>query len=258
MFTPRIIPVLLLSGGGLVKTKKFRNPVYIGDPINTLRIFNDKEVDEIIVLDIDASKQGNNINFSQVEEVLSEGFMPICYGGGISSLEDCEKLFYSGCEKVSISSCAIADFSLIEQVAKRFGSQSVVFTIDIELNFFGKYQAKTINGTRKADKHYLKLIELAVDSGAGEVMVNFINNDGLMRGFDTKLIKTVTDAVSVPVIACGGASTLKDCEEVILKGGATSAAAGSMFVFYGKYKNVLITYPDYHELQGLRSLSVFK
>lgn len=243
MYHNRLIPCLLLDSGKLVKTVQFRKPVYVGDPINAVKIFNDKEVDELIFLDINATRSRKRPDFEYLKKITEQCFMPLCYGGGINSLEDIGTLFRIGFEKVSINAAAIDHPQLIGEAAKVYGSQSIVGAMDVGKNMFGKAIVKSENGTRStkySPKEYAKRLE---EAGAGEIFLNSIIRDGMMTGYDCELIREVADCVQVPVIACGGAGNLQDCRRAI-DSGASAAAAGSIFVFWGVNKAVLINYPD--------------
>jgi cyclase len=259
MFIPRVIPCLLLHQGGLVKTIRFKNPRYIGDPINTVRIFNEKEVDELIILDIDATVKNKEPDYGVIENIVSEAFMPVCYGGGITSIEQIRRLFWVGVEKVSISSAAIANPSLIEDAARQFGSQSIVVTLDITKTLLKRqYQVVTHNATKKTGLDPIKTAMLMEKSGAGELVINNVDRDGTMAGYDLEYIKEITDSVGIPVIALGGAGSLNDIKDVVIKSGASAAAAGSLFIYYGRLKAVLINYPDQRQLQQLFGVGVYE
>ena len=254
MLRRRVIPCLLLKNQGLVKTIKFKNPTYVGDPINAIKIFNEKEVDELIFLDIEATKERRGPLFECISEIASECFMPFCYGGGIKSLEDIRTVLSIGAEKVAINTQAILNSSLIKKAAKEFGSQSIVVSIDVKKDIFKKQQL-FIHAKGKTMKY--DPVEFAVQAeemGAGELLVNSVNRDGTMQGYDTNLLEKITSAVEIPVIACGGAGTVEDLSEAIETGGASAVAAGSMFVFYGKQRAVLINYPAHQEMQKVFSL----
>ena len=243
-----MIPCLLLQDQGLVKTVKFKNPKYVGCPTNALKIFNEKEVDELIFLDITATREKRRPLFKLISEIATECFMPFCYGGGIKSLEDMRQIFSLGAEKVAINTQAILSPSLIEQASEQFGSQSIVVSIDVKKDLFGNY--KVFSYLRK---RALKIdpIDFAVqmqDMGAGELLVNSVDKDGTMEGYDIELIKKLTAAVNIPVVACGGAGSIEHFRIAINQGGASAVAAGSMFVFYGRHRAVLISYPSRQEL----------
>lgn len=245
MLRHRIIPVLLLHNEGLVKTKQFAEPIYLGDPLNAINIFNDKEVDELIFLDIDASKNGKEINFELISDIASECFMPLAYGGGIKNIEEIEKLFYIGIEKVIINN-SLKNKSLIKESVRRFGSQSIVASVDIKNGAIYSYleQKELSIGV---DEYILKLEALNV----GEIFINNITNDGMMQGYDIKLMKHLTAITEIPMIACGGAGNINDLKKIIQKTNVSAVAAGSLFVFVGVHKAVLITYPKYEELEKL-------
>ena len=246
----RVIPALLLKGDGLVKTVRFQKPVYVGDPVNTVRIFNEKEVDEIVVLDIEASHTGSPPNFEKIEEIAGECFMPMGYGGGITTVDQIRKILFSGAEKVIINTSAQESPNLIREAAAEFGSQSIVVALDVSRNLFGRYRVFTHGGRRSRRTDPVAAARQAVEAGAGEILLYSIDRDGTYQGFDTGLIRRVTDAVSVPVIACGGASSVDDFSAAVCEGGAAAVAAGSMFVFHGPHKAVLINFPDEQTLQS--------
>ena len=251
MLMPRVIPCLLLKDKGLVKTVKFRLPTYLGDPINIVRIFNDKEVDELIFLDITATLEKKGPSFDFVWNIASECFMPVCYGGGISGIEEMKMLFDAGIEKIAINTAAVRNPSIIENAANKFGSQSVVVSMDVKKNWFGKYRVYTHCGRKATDLEPVEWALQVQELGAGELLVNSIDQDGTMSGYDFQLIKKVTKAVTIPVIACGGASELNDIVHVVKQSGASAAAVGSIFVFYGTHRSVLINYPSRQELESV-------
>jgi cyclase len=247
----RIIPCLLLKGRGLVKTIKFKDPTYVGDPLNAVRIFNEKEVDELIFLDITASGEKRGPQFDLIRNIATECFMPFCYGGGIKTVEDIKKLFFLGAEKVSINSFAIEKPDFIKSASNIFGSQSIVAAIDVKKNLFGKY--KVYNSSLKK-MTALDPVSFAVElatMGAGEIFLNSVDRDGTFEGYDIDLIKALSSSVNVPVIACGGAGKVGDFARAVKEGGASAVAAGSMMVFHGKHKAVLISYPAMDELEQL-------
>jgi len=250
MLRYRAIPVLLLKNNGLVKTTRFKNPVYIGDPINAVNIFNEKEVDELILLDITATNEGRDLNYDRIEEIVSEAFMPIGYGGGINKLEQIEKLFKLGVEKVILNTVAHSNPDLINQAAQIFGNQSIVVAIDVKKDFFGKKKIFTHSGSRKQQIDLVKFLKKIEKSGAGEILINSIDRDGTMNGYDNDLIRQVSENVSVPVIASGGAGKIENFSEAI-KAGASAVSAGAMFVFQGIHRAVLISYPKHEELEKL-------
>ncbi|WOD12589.1 AglZ/HisF2 family acetamidino modification protein [Pseudomonas sp. NyZ704] len=244
MYRSRIIPCLLIQNRGLVKTVKFKSPVYVGDPVNAIKIFNEKEVDELVLLDIKASELGVEPDYELIAEVAGECFMPVCYGGGIRNLEQAKRIFSSGIEKISLNSAAIEEPNLIRRIADIYGSQSVVVSIDCKKSIFGKYSVMTRSGTKNMKLDPAEWAVTVEGAGAGEIFLNSIDRDGTMRGYDIDLVKAVTSVVSIPVIACGGAGSLQDLVEPIDLAGASAVAAGSLFVFHGKRKAVLINYPS--------------
>jgi len=259
MFRPRIIPCLLMKENGLVKTTQFDNPRYIGDPINAVRIFNEKEADELLFLDITLSKPAarftkkkeKKIQYDLLKKISRECFMPFSYGGGITTIEEMELLFSIGIEKVAINTSAIEHPELIADASRQFGSQSIIVAIDVKIGKKGNYEVFIQGGTRpvKADlATYIRTIE---DAGAGEILITSIDRDGMMQGYDISLIRMVSDAVKIPVIACGGAGSINDMAEAYHKGHASALAAGSFFVYHGRKQAVLITYPTKSEIKTL-------
>lgn len=248
MLKTRIIPCLLLQGQGLVKTVKFEQPKYVGDPINAVKIFNDKEVDELIFLDISAGKESKTPNFELIEKIASECFMPLCYGGGVSTFEDVAKLFAIGVEKIAINTHAIKHPEFVTEAAKRYGSQSIVVSIDAKKSFFGTHLVCTHGGAQKTKEDPVLCAIKMERAGAGELLINSIDRDGTGEGYDLELIKKVSNAVSIPVVACGGAGAVSDFEKAV-ENGASAVAAGSFFVFQGPHRAVLISYPKYGELE---------
>jgi cyclase len=250
MLKHRVIPCLLLRNGGLVKTQKFANPKYVGDPINAIRIFNDKEVDELMVLDILASKEHRDPNYSLIEQFAGECFMPLCYGGGIYSVEQACQLFALGVEKVCLQSAALEDVTLISRIAERFGSQSVVISADVKKDWRGRLRLYSAAKEKMLTQPWLSYLQDAVTAGAGEVFLNSVDHDGLMRGMDIDSIRQASTVLPVPLIAVGGVGSLADIKMAV-DAGASAVAAGSFFVFHGPHRAVLITYPHYLELEIL-------
>ena len=245
MLYSRVIPCLLIKNGGLVKTVEFDQPKYVGDPINAVKIFNEKEVDELIVLDIDASVHGREPDYNLIKKLAAECRMPLCYGGGVKSVDQFKKIISLGVEKVAISSAAVDEPEIIEKAAEIVGSQSVVVVLDVKKRRFGsKYGLFTHNGTKSTDYLATQFARMAESLGAGEVVINSIDNDGAMNGYDNKLIEQVRSVISVPITAIGGAGSLGDIRELVERFGVIGAAAGSLFVFKGKYRAVLISYPS--------------
>lgn len=241
---PRLIPCLLLSDGNLVKTIKFKDPNYLGDPINAVKIFSEKCVDELCIQDINASKNGRGPDFDLLKDMASEAFMPLSYGGGITTLDQAARLFHIGFEKVILNTSFIDRPDLVTRISKRFGAQSVVVSIDVKQDLLRRYRCFTADGTRPAGGDPLALALRAQELGAGEILLSSIDRDGMMQGYDLKLIRTLSQALDVPLIACGGAGGVGDLEKALHDGGAHAVAAGSMFVYFGKLKAVLINVPD--------------
>ena len=248
MLRNRVIPVLLLRNNGLVKTTCFKNPVYVGDPINAVKIFNEKEVDELIMLDITATNQKREPDYKRIEEIVSEAFMPVGYGGGINTIQQIETLFKTGVEKVILNTALFSNPNLLNQASHVFGSQSIVAAIDVESSLFRKYVVRTHSGNKKQPILLDTAIKSFVDQGAGEIFINSIDRDGTMKGYDIDLISRVTKLSPVPVIVAGGAGSVTDLA-LAIKAGASAVAAGAMFVFQGVHRAVLISYPKYEELE---------
>ena len=251
MMRPRVIPCLLLQDRGLVKTVKFKNPKYLGDPINIVRIFNDKEVDELVFLDIQATKENRSPAFDLLKNITSECFMPLGYGGGIRSMDDVRQLLSIGIEKIILNTSAVENPALIRSVADYAGSQSVVISMDVKKNRLGKYEVYTRCGKKGTGLDPVRHAVEVERMGAGEILINSIDRDGMMEGYDLELIRQVSEAVGIPVVACGGAGTIRHLRDAIKLGGASAAAAGSMFVFQGPLRGVLISYPNPQELKTL-------
>ncbi|KAA0889515.1 AglZ/HisF2 family acetamidino modification protein [Pusillimonas sp. ANT_WB101] len=247
---PRIIPVLSLSNGGLVKTTKFKNPKYVGDPTNAIRIFNDKEVDELIVVDITASKNGSEPDFEVIRLFAEECFMPLTYGGGIRTLSQATRIFDLGIEKVSLQTAALDDLSLISALARKYGQQSVVLSVDIKRDWRRKPWVYCARTRKLLTANLSEYIQARIDAGAGEILLNSVDHDGVMDGYDLDLIKSVASSVAVPLIALGGAGSAEHLKNA-LRVGASAAAAGALFVFKGPHRAVLINYPKeiFFELQ---------
>lgn len=251
MIATRVIPCLLLRNGGLVKTTKFKNEKYVGDPRNAVKIFNEKEVDELIILDILATPENKKPNFELITEIVSEAFMPVGYGGGIHSIEDARRLFTLGVEKVVICTHAVEDPDFITTASDEFGSQSVVVCIDVRKNFWGKYEVYINGGRKSTGLDPVNFGILMAKKGAGELIINSIDRDGTQQGYDLGLIKQVASAVTIPVIASGGAASLEDFSSAVKDAGASAVTAGSMFVFHGKHRAVLISYPTQTDLRRI-------
>lgn len=249
---PRVIPCLLLVDGGLVKTTKFKKPNYLGDPINAVKIFNEKQVDELCILDITATREGREPDFKQLEDIASEAFMPMSYGGGITNIEQIKRLLYIGFEKVVLNTALVNNKALIKRAAELAGEQSVVVSIDAKKDIMNRYYCVIKDGTKKVNMSPVDMAIEAQKLGAGEIFLNSVNKDGTMSGYDIKLIKSVVDAVDIPVVACGGAGSMKDLKEALLAGNAHAVSAGSLFVYYGKRKGILINFPTEEEFMKER------
>jgi len=250
MLKHRVIPCLLLQNGGLVKTLKFSKPKYVGDPINAIRIFNDKEVDELMVLDITASKEGREPKYSLIEQFAGECFMPLCYGGGIRTVKQAKQLFSLGVEKVCLQTAALEDLTLISKIAEQFGRQSVLISVDIKKNWLGKQKLYSSKKSKMLPQAWIDFMRQAVEAGAGEVILNAVDCDGVMEGMDLELIRVASEAITVPLIAAGGVGSLEDIRSGV-NVGAAAVSAGAFFVFHGPHRAVLITYPCYQELENL-------
>ena len=250
MLQTRVIPCLLLRNGGLVKTVRFKDPKYVGDPINAVRIFNDKEVDELVFLDIGATPSGKGPNFDLLADIASEAFMPFAYGGGVTTADQVKQLFALGVEKVVLNTAVATNPELVAASASLAGSSSVVVSVDVRRGLLGTYSVHVRGGQvdlRRDPVVYAREIE---QLGAGEILLNSIDRDGTQSGYDLELVERVAQAVSIPVVAAGGAGSLQHFRAAV-DAGASAVAAGSFFVFHGKHRAVLITYPGYHELQAL-------
>lgn len=250
MLHARVIPCLLMRNGGLVKTVKFRNARYIGDPINAVRIFNDKEVDELVFLDIGDASARAVPDFELLADIASEAFMPFAYGGGITSIEDVKRLYALGVEKVVLNTAAADRPELVSEVAALAGSSGLVVSIDARRNWMGRYSVYVAGGTRDLRRDPAEYAQEMEHLGAGEILLTAIDRDGTMEGYDLELVSRVCQAVSIPVVAAGGAACLSHFREAA-SAGASGLAAGSMFVFHGRHNAVLITYPEYDELERL-------
>jgi len=247
----RIIPCLLLRNNGLVKTVRFKDSTYIGDPINTVKIFNEKEVDEIFFLDIDATKLKKDPPYELIHNIASECFMPFAYGGGIHSLQQIERIIKSGAEKVIINSQAFLNENFLREAVEQFGSSTIAVSIDVKKEFFKGNIVYIKGGSQSTGMNPVEYAKRIEDDGAGEILINSIDRDGVMQGYDIELIKNVSSSIRIPIIACGGAGSLNDFRMAVKEGGASAAAAGSFFIFHGKRRAVLITYPAYTEISDL-------
>lgn len=251
MLRPRIIPSLLIHDNGLVKTVNFKNPKYVGDPINAVKIFNEKEVDELAVFDIDATVMNKEPDYVLIEKLATQSRMPLCYGGGVKTVEQAQRIFGLGIEKIALSSAVIQKPELIAEIADRVGNQSVIVVLDVKKKLLGGYEVYTHNGKKSTGINPLKFIEEAEKLGAGEIIINSIDQDGVMKGYDMNLIDKIREKISLPMTVLGGAGSLDDIGKVINKHGVIGVAAGSLFVFKGVYKAVLINYPKRSEKDEL-------
>jgi len=252
MLHPRIIPCLLIHNKGLVKTMRFKDSKYVGDPINAVRIFNEKKVDELIVLDIDATREGREPNYGLIENLASECRMPLCYGGGIKNMQQAQRIFGLGVEKIAVSSIAVKNPNIITEMASRVGNQSVVVVLDVKKNVLSSnYELFTHNGSKGTGVDPVKFALQMERAGAGELVINSIDRDGLMNGYDHTIIDRIMEVTDIPITVMGGAGSLEDIGVVVRKHGIIGAAAGSLFVFKGKFRAVLINYPTPQEKEAL-------
>ena len=250
MLATRVIPTLLLHNRGLVKGSNFKNHKYVGDPVNAVKIFNDKEVDELVFLDISATRNNKPPNFELLADIASQAFMPFGYGGGLRTLSDIENIFKIGIEKAIINTACYSDLEIVKEACTIIGSQSIVGSIDVKKSFFNKHKVYVKAGTKEIKVDPVEYAKLLEDSGVGEILLTSIDKEGTRTGYDIELIKHVCAAVDVPVVCSGGAGSLNHLKEA-QSAGASALAVGDMFVFHGKHKAVLITYPDYKDLEDL-------
>lgn len=253
MVPVRVMPCLLLKGQGLVKTVRFKDPTYVGDPRNAVRIFNEKEVDELVILDILATPEGRRPRFDLIEEIVSEAFMPVAYGGGIRDIEDAARVLALGVEKVVLCTRAVEAPSFLREAAERFGSQSVVACLDVKKRLLGGYEVYTRGGRKGSGRDPVAAARLMEEMGAGEIVIQSVDRDGTQSGYDLELVRQVAGAVNIPVVAAGGAGKVEDFRRAVREAGASAVAAGSLFVFKGKHRAVLITYPEPAVLEALFS-----
>jgi len=249
----RVIPVLLIKDSGLVKTVKFKNPIYIGDPRNAVKIFNDKEVDELIILDISATRGEKVTKYSVIQEIVSEAFMPVAYGGGIKNIADARKVLSLGVEKIVINSIAVDSPSFVHEACKAFGGQSITVSVDVKKNILGNYHVYSHGGQRATKYEPVKFSQMMEELGAGELIIHSIQKDGTMEGYDIEIIKKISSAVNIPVIACGGAGSIDDFKKAVKYGRASAVAAGSIFVYHGRHRAVLISYPQQQVIREIFS-----
>ena len=248
MLRPRIIPCLLVKNNGLVKTVKFKEPKYVGDPINSVRIFNEKEVDELIVLDIDATINQTEPNYQLIESLAYECNMPLCIGGGVRTLDQITKIISLGVEKVAICTSAIENENFIKEAADVVGSQSIAVCLDLKKNFISKnYSLCTRSGTKNTNIDAVEYSNKLSEMGAGELILNFLDRDGTMKGYDLEFISEIKKIINIPLTVIGGAGSYDDISSLFHNFGIIGAAAGSLFVFKGKYRAVLIKYPSQKE-----------
>ncbi|CAB1259796.1 imidazole glycerol phosphate synthase subunit HisF [Vibrio cholerae] len=250
MLKSRVIPCLLLDDNRLVKTCKFKNAKYIGDPINAIRVFNEKEVDELLLIDISATKSGKGPNYELIEEIAGECFMPLCYGGGITTFAQAKQIFSSGVEKISIQNCHFTNPEIVRKIVSEYGSQSVVASIDLKKNFFGNYKIYDYKNKRYRSEPWQDYIIKLQGYGVGELLINFVDNDGMMSGMALEVIKEASALLKIPLVTVGGVGCLEDIKNGVLSG-ASAIGVGSFFVFHGPHKAVLISYPNYYELEEL-------
>ncbi len=244
MLRSRIIPVLLIKGSSLVKTIRFKKYSYIGDPCNTVRIFNELEVDEISILDIDASRKNKNPQYNLIKDIASEAFMPLSYGGGINSLEKAKEIFKLGIEKVVLNTAALENPNLVREVANVFGSQAVTVSIDVKRSFFGeKYKVYSTSGRKRTKLDLISWAKTCEELGAGEIMLNNIDRDGTWLGYENNLYKMAQENLKIPLIGCGGAKDLKNVSKLLKESKCSAAGVGSMVVFQKKDNGVLINFP---------------
>jgi len=253
MLKTRVIPCLLLQDNSLVKTVKFKQYNYIGDPINTVRIFNELEVDELMFLDIFASKENREINFDLLRDIANECFMPLAYGGNIKSLEDAKKIFEIGFEKIVVNSNSFNNLKLIEDLAEYFGNQSIVGSIDVKQTFFGKEKVFSTHGEKKERVDLVGWAKALEEAGVGELLITSIDRDGTWKGYNNSLLKRVTDSVQVPVIANGGAGCIEDIGSVVKEANVSACAVGSMVVYQKEGMGVLVNFPDRKKLEKILS-----
>ena len=255
MLRPRIIPSLLVHKKGLVKTEGFKESKYVGDPINAVKIFNEKEVDELVVLDIDATVQNKLPDYQMIKHLANESRMPLCYGGGIKTAQQAQEIIKLGVEKVAISSAALSNPSILKDMAQIIGKQSVVVVLDVKKSLFGTYEIYTHNGKKKVKKKFEDVISELEEVGVGELVINSIDNDGVMKGYDIKLAEKVRSLASVPLTILGGAGSPNDILQLIEKFKVIGASAGSLFVFKGVYKAVLINYLTQDAMSKIRQIA---
>lgn len=244
MLRPRIIPCLLIKGKGLVKTVRFKSPTYIGDPMNAVRIFNEKQVDELIILDIDATINNRPPDINMIAHISAECRMPLCYGGGINNADQAERIVNVGVEKIAISTAALENPKLVTELVTRIGSQSIVIVLNVRRKIFGGYQVLTKNGKKTSKMSPVSASKMFEELGAGEIVINSIDRDGTMNGYDMDVISQVRNSIHLPITALGGAGSMEHIAALTKEYPIIGAAAGSLFVYKGPHKAVLINYPS--------------
>ena len=259
MLRPRVTPCLLIRNGGLIKTRQFKDDKYVGDPINAVKIFNEKAVDELIILDIDATVHGKEPDYQLIQKLANESRMPLCYGGGIKNINQAEKIIQLGVEKISLSSAIIRRPELIDELAHAVGRQSVVGVLDVKKSFFKGHELYINNGKDKVKGSLISWVEKLQDYGIGEILFNSVDRDGMQDGYDLNFANAVRPKLKVPVTFLGGAGSLKDIGKLVENFGVVGCAAGSLFVFKGKYRAVLINYPSFDDKYSLltKSLQIY-
>lgn len=251
MLRTRVIPVLLLQEGGLVKGQQFKNHKYVGDPVNAVKIFNEKEVDELVFLDISATDENREPDFDLIADIASEAFMPFAYGGGVKTVGQVERLFSIGVEKAIVNTAAFLNPDMLKEAVKVAGSQSIVVSMDVKKTLFGGYEVYVKNGKTKTKLDPVTYAKQMQDYGVGELIVSSIDREGTGKGYDIKLLEMVSNAVDIPVVGLGGAGCVQDLADAKNQTAVSGIAAGDLFVFHGKHKAVLITYPRYSDLEKL-------
>ncbi len=245
----RVIPLIMIDNGKAVVTRQFGAPIYVGDPINAIKILNDKEVDELFILDITSKRKRAQPDFSLLEDMASESFMPLAYGGHIASVEVAERIIKCGIEKISFNTSLFYLPKIVESLSARIGKQSVIASLDIKKNWLGHYRVYTKNGSEKVEGTLQQVVARVLSLGVGEILLTSIDRDGTRTGYDLELLRQVTAEVNIPVVACGGAHTISDFRNAVSLGGASAVAAGAMFFFKGGFNSVLVNYPDPSELE---------
>ncbi len=254
MLRARIIPCLLVRNRGLVKTRKFAEDRYVGDPLNAVRIFNEKGVDELIVLDIDATTQGREPDYGLIENMAAECRMPLGYGGGVSTVDQAKRIMALGVEKVSLSAAAAARPALVAEIARQVGSQSVVVVLDVKKKILGGHGIYVHNGTKDTKRDPVSFARELESLGVGEIVINSIDNDGMLKGYDLAIAEEIRRAVSVPITVMGGAGSVEDMKQAVQRLGVVGVGAGSLFVFKGQFRAVLISYPSPRERDELQAV----